>query len=285
MWTVDSPVYFTLPFRLLDGSGDPVTTLVTGDFTIDLSDPAGVDREALVTLAHQAGAPGLYGGTFAPDAAGIWRLSIRHDDYGLEATQQFEVEVGGSAGYTGGTLTDIASVRVYLGGLSTTYTDGEIQAAIDWACAMVETYCNRTFASTTYTEQTYNGHAQDVLYLNQYPVTDVAEVLIDDEEVDADDYTVETEGIYYEDGWPKGRRNISVTYTAGYTTMPADLHMAVTRLAADILVSIGTDGTMLSEKIGDYSYTKASATTENGSKQGILAPYASSIAKYRRMVL
>lgn len=281
MWTVDQPVYFTLPFRLLDGSGDPVTTLVTGDFTIDLSDPAGVDREALVTLAHQAGAPGLYGGTFAPDAAGIWRLSIRHDDYGLEATQQFEVGVGG-ASYTGGTLTDVTAVRLYMGARSLVYTDDQVQAALDAACAMVETYCNRIFAADDYTH-TLDGRGTDMLWLPQYPINDVTTLTIDDEEIDAADYTVEDQSIYYEDGFTLGRRNVVVEYNAGYTTMPADLHHAVTALTADLLGTSGRDTTLQSERLGDYQYTTAGGAANPAA--GLLSPYAPVLAKYRRMVL
>jgi hypothetical protein len=281
MWTVDSPVYFTLPSRILDGSGDPVTTLVTGDFAIDLSDPAGVDREALVTLAHQAGAPGLYGGTFTPDAAGIWRLSIRHDDYGLEATQQFEVGVGG-AGYTGGTLTDVTAVRLYMGARSLVYTDDQVQAALDAACAMVETYCNRIFAADDYTH-TLDGRGTDMLWLPQYPINDVTTLTIDDEEIDAADYTVEDQSIYYEDGFTKGRRNVVVEYNAGYATIPADLHHAVTALTADLLGTSGRDTTLQSERLGDYQYTTAGGAANPAA--GLLSPYASVLAKYRRMVL
>ena len=281
MWIADSPIYFTLPNRLLDGSGDPVTTLVTGDFAIDLSDPAGVDREALVTLAHQAGAPGLYGGTFTPDAAGIWRLSIRHDDYGLEATQQFEVGVGG-AGYTGGTLTDVTAVRLYMGARSLVYTDDQVQAALDAACAMVETYCNRTFAADDYTH-TLDGRGTDMLWLPQYPINDVTTLTIDDEEIDAADYTVEDQSIYYEDGFTLGRRNVVVEYNAGYTTMPADLHHAVTALTADLLGTSGRDTTLQSERLGDYQYTTAGGAANPAA--GLLSPYAPVLAKYRRMVL
>ena len=280
MWIKNLPVYFTLPGRIIDGTGATVTTLVKADFDIELGDPSGVDRVALVTIEHQDAVPGLYGGAFTPDDDGIWRLSVRYDLGGVEATQQFEVS--GATAYTGGTLTDIASVRVFLGALSLNYTDAEIQAAIDWASAAVETYCNRTFPSAAYTE-TYDGTGTDMLYLNQYPITAVASVTLDDETVASADYTRETTGIYYEDGWTKGRRNVSITYTAGYVTIPADLHMVVTRLSSDLIGMVGQSGTIQSEKIGDYSYTLSATATGQDS---VLSPgYRAALAKYRRMVL
>jgi hypothetical protein len=280
MWIKNHPVYFTLPGRIIGGDGNPVTTLVKADFDIELGDPSDTDRVALVTIEHQDAVPGLYGGTFTPDDDGIWRLSIRADAYGVEATQQFEVS--GAASYTGGTLTDIASVRVFLGSLSLNYTDAEIQAAIDWACATVETYCNRTFTAADYTE-TYDGNGQDVLYLRQYPINSVTSITLDDDTLDSDDYTVEDTGIYYEDGWTKDRRNIVVVYNAGYSTIPADLHMVATRLAADLVNMTGQSGTIQSEKIGDYSYTLSAAAT--GQDNALNAGYRAALAKYRRIVL
>jgi hypothetical protein len=277
MWIKNHPVYFTLPGRIIGGDGNPVTTLVLADFDIELGDPSDTDRVALVTIEHQDAVPGLYGGTFTPDDDGIWRLSIRADAYGVEATQQFEVS--GAASYTGGTLTDITSVRLFLGSLSLNYTDAEIQAAIDWACATVETYCNRTFTAADYTE-TYDGNGQDVLYLRQYPINSVTSITLDDDTLDSDDYTVETTGVYYEDGWTKSRRNIVVVYNAGYSTIPADLHMICTRLSADLLCMTGQDANMQSEKIGDYSYTRTT-----GQDNALNASYRAALAKYRRMIL
>lgn len=283
MWVKNQPVYFTLPYRILDPSDGttPITTLVTADFDIQLGDPSSVDRVALVSIAHQTAVPGLYGGSFTPDDDGIWRLAIQNTTYGVDASQQFEVSA--SSAYTGGTLTDIASVRVYLGSLSLLYTDAEIQAALDWACAAVETYCNRTFADATYTAETYDGNGCDVLYLKQYPINSVTSITLDDETVDAADYTVEDTGIYYEDGWTAGRRNIAVTYNAGYTTIPADLHMVCTRLSADVLQGVGQSATIESERIGDYQYKLNARAT--GQESLISAGYAALLAKYRRMVL
>ncbi len=280
MWLKNQPVYFTLPARILDGAGLPVINLVKADFDIELGDPSAVDRVALVTIAHQAAVPGLYGGSFTPDDDGIWRLSIRYDAAGVEATQQFEVS--GAESYTGGTLTDIASVRSYLGSLSLNYTDAQVQMAIDWACSAIETYCNRTLTDAAYTE-TYDGNGCDVLYLKQYPINSVTSVTLDDDLIDAADYTVETSGIYYEDGFTKDRRNVVVVYNAGYVVIPADLHMAATRLSADILGGVGQAGNIQSEKIADYSYTLSASAT--GQDAIINKGYASILAKYRRMVL
>lgn len=48
--------------------------------------------------------------------------------------------------------------------------------------------------------------------------------------------------------------NIKVTYTAGYSTIPADLQYAVAYLTAYMKRNIGTGAAINAERIGDYSY-------------------------------
>lgn len=75
------------------------------------------------------------------------------------------------------------------------------------------------------------------------------------------DFTVyEDRGeIYYGDGFPKGHENIIVDYTAGYADgeIPQGLRLAALRLIAYVYKNSTSDPSMMSERIGDYSYTKA----------------------------
>lgn len=59
--------------------------------------------------------------------------------------------------------------------------------------------------------------------------------------------------------WPAGSGNVKVTFTAGYTSVPADLTMAVNDITI-LLYNNRTRGgqQMQSESLGDYSYSLAS---------------------------
>jgi hypothetical protein len=71
--------------------------------------------------------------------------------------------------------------------------------------------------------------------------------------------------------WTKGKRNYIAVYSAGYGTagsatsadLPADLRMIVWRLVAHAFYNRTQNTGMKSEKLGDYSYTRGSATDVN----------------------
>lgn len=60
------------------------------------------------------------------------------------------------------------------------------------------------------------------------------ELWINDDEVDEDDYEVNTDHIYYNSGFSEGHKNIRMTYYAGYITMPEDLKLAVKIICKNI---------------------------------------------------
>ena len=64
--------------------------------------------------------------------------------------------------------------------------------------------------------------------------TDYAYLEIPDEPEDDFDIDTESGKIYLPGGFPKGQKNIRVEYTAGYSTMPEDLKMAVKILVKNI---------------------------------------------------
>jgi hypothetical protein len=98
-----------------------------------------------------------------------------------------------------------------------------------------ENYCQRTFALTTHTE-TYNGAGAEFLYTNNYPITSVSG-LYDDESwgwgsdtaFAANDYKISNDkksirlydSIFFDE-----EENVKIIYTAGYSTIPADLETA-----------------------------------------------------------
>lgn len=93
--------------------------------------------------------------------------------------------------------------------------------------------------STSRTEY-FDGDNSDTLHVKAYPITAVTSIYVDADrdygastEIDSDDYTYYgPEGTIKTDGalFTGGHKSIKLTYTGGYTTVPADLQHAVKEL-------------------------------------------------------
>lgn len=149
------------------------------------------------------------------------------------------------------TLCQIADVKTYLG-ITNATEDANLTALIAAASAWIENYCNRVFSQATYTE-TRNGNNARGIYLYQSPITAVSSVTVDGVSIPAaassrnfgfvfDDETVYIQpGIFIApivvsgpfglpDRFERGVQNVTVTYTAGYAVIPADLVQACVEL-------------------------------------------------------
>jgi hypothetical protein len=166
----------------------------------------------------------------------------------------------------------------------------EQQALVSDASAVVEDWCRRIFAQQTYTE-TYDGEGLPRIWLRQRPVLAVAAVLVNGDALDntylsAWMFNGDTGMLIRGNGldddrfpawFPRGSRNIQVTYSAGYLTVPRPVQRA-TILAVRYLYEMGRRTWFaLSETIGDYSYTQAALPTMTYALPpaitGLLAPY------------
>lgn len=146
---------------------------------------------------------------------------------------------------------------------------------INSATDELERECDRQLASRLVTNEYQDGRGQNIILLRQFPVTAISELRIDGKSeftdastlIPATDYalTDDAQSVVFKRGYfPKGYRNIRVTYTAGYTTIPADLMNATLwlvhwyhhiRNAADIgRVSKSKEGETVSwsQKAPDY---------------------------------
>lgn len=121
------------------------------------------------------------------------------------------------------------------GSAEATQVDSMIDSASKLALAVS---LRTTLVSTSLTEY-YDGDGSNLLHLRSWPITTVSSIYVDDSTprdwatedlIDSDYYLVyETEGKVILDGYyfTAGNRNVKVTYTAGYSTVPYDLQQAV----------------------------------------------------------
>lgn len=175
-------------------------------------------------------------------------------------------------------------------GISATTWDAQLAILIPAVQAMIERYCNRIFESATYTEYK-DGDRSDTLVLKNGPVTAITSVKLVDPSgsvtvlstYDPSAYAFETltnklvlnnsydarwiaddRGSTWADtrmgkypNWPYGFQNIQVIYTGGYTSIPADLQLAMYEYL-DIALAAATqnfgENAYESERLGLYQY-------------------------------
>lgn len=140
-------------------------------------------------------------------------------------------------------LTTLANVKQWLN-VQNTNDDALLQRLITAISTAIQSYLNRTIASTQYTEA-YSGSGSDTLAIANYPIQSVQSLVIAKATIAASadgflpGYIFDDRFLYligqsfYQGGlapgvfpkWPP--KGVQITYTAGYATTPADLEQAV----------------------------------------------------------
>ena len=132
--------------------------------------------------------------------------------------------------------------------------DRQYTACIEMASEQLREFCRRSFGVGTYVEQV-DGDASTLMALSNTPVVAVQALAINGVTVDPAEAKVYEDYIRFESGgdydarlrssgrvFPIGLRNIVVTYTAGYPTIPGDLVMACAQQAIYIFNTFGKQG-------------------------------------------
>jgi len=110
---------------------------------------------------------------------------------------------------------------------------------IEQASDIVDTHCGRDFTLHEDVAERLDGTGRRRLRLRGWPVVSVASVVVGGVSLTEDlEYEVDAAGILERvDGatWPVGRRNVSVTYSYGYTAAPGAIAGVVEDLVAGAL--------------------------------------------------
>ncbi len=140
-------------------------------------------------------------------------------------------------------LCSLSDVKESLGiASSDTSSDNLIIRKINAATDMIETFTGRRFKLTMYTNVEYDASGINQIVLKQRPVTSLAAFGIRDSNLNEDDWEEIDSELYFVDTgagvldlnfrssgeWNRYR----VSYTAGYSVVPADLVEACATLAA-----------------------------------------------------
>lgn len=129
-------------------------------------------------------------------------------------------------------LTDVDAVKKYLQiDPSDTSLDDQLESLINACSTAIENYCRQSFGQREYTDE-YDGTGTNSLFLANTNISSIIEVSIDGEIVDPSEYKLRKSGILVrlKNVWPIGILNVSVTYSAGFDQVPADLELACKHL-------------------------------------------------------
>lgn len=137
-------------------------------------------------------------------------------------------------------LTNIENVKKWVKVADTVTTDNELlERLVTAASAFFISTVNRDNLDSVkpYTEKR-SGHGGDTLVLRNYPVVDITSLTINGRVIPAspdgiqsgyvfDDRVIELIGFKFD----KGKKNVVISYDAGFNDVPADVEQAVTELA------------------------------------------------------
>jgi len=161
----------------------------------------------------------------------------------------------------------LADLKAFLGISGSDY-DHQLEPIVDGINASIPRYTGRNLLSDDYVERQDGREFLREIYLREYPVTAVSKVEYKCgtswTEVDDSEYTLasseESESnvglVFLEcDTLPEGYKNVRVSYTAGYSTIPDDLTLAALQVCQQAYRDIKAGKRIQSENLGDYSYT------------------------------
>lgn len=183
------------------------------------------------------------------------------------------------------TLLTRAELLTYCPGLSTV-ANATLDAYIDSASRMAENYCHREFASKSVTERHAYSFSPNVI-LRRTPVTAISNVTLYQRSTPSANIGTVTND--YPSNMAEGSTNISIgytvkpnsglmsvdpysfrvsseqiqaqyfyeiNYTGGYANIPTPVKIAIAKIVDHMASQWGVNSGIVSEKIGDYSYTK-----------------------------
>jgi len=172
---------------------------------------------------------------------------------------------------------------------------------ISSASVQIQNWLNRSLVSQDITEK-LDGEGDETLFLPSYPITNIKQVDFVDRDGtinsvmpsgadftkyfligDGGEITFITDNPGGYSFFLEGFKNISIIYTAGYSTIPEDIQEATAEQVAFLNEQGSASASVKSEKLGDYSKTFFDPTTTSSNVMSNTAFQI--LSKYRRIVI
>ena len=177
-------------------------------------------------------------------------------------------------------LVSLSDVKEYLGITSNDYDD-MLTSISNGVTEYFEGYCHRSFSAVSTHIQWWSiaDDVTDTVRCEYTPIVSFIELSDDGDEVDEDDYYVDTESglVRLKDGtyFTKGVSTVCASYTHGYSSVPADVELAAKVAIAALFYRRRSHG-MVSARLGDFAY-KVSGESVPPEVRSILSRYRSPI--------
>ena len=160
----------------------------------------------------------------------------------------------------------------------------------------INNFCDRVFIIATYTSEVYDGHGVRELYLKNYPLSDLDNLVVKSWDTYNDQVSstlvVNSDYLIYSDlgmifnrwGFIRGRKNYQITYKAGYALadVPADLKQTCAQICQYIDNHKSNPGAK-SEAIGKYSITYGNGSSGSAASMVIPESLLDMLQPYRRI--
>lgn len=186
-----------------------------------------------------------------------------------------------------GDLVDSAAALSWLGSADPANI---VPLCISAVSASIQKWIGYQIALSNYTK-TFNGRGGARLLLPDRPVMAVTAVTVDGVTIPASTgptapgFVSDDLGVFlrcYE--FTRGVQNVVVSYSAGYTTVPADIQAACLAWLAQVFSNAGENPAISAYRAGDTEIDYGAATTEIGNMTALIPPQvASAILPYRRV--
>ena len=236
-------------------TGDTVTIAIlrlSDEYTWNFSTTAMTAAATTGTMTFISGI--LWKQSFTPPTEDSYICTITNSTLGVSFVQVLKAQGNASpAGTTGNELTTLANVKAYFVLGTDTGNDTLISTLIVNVTKEVQNYTRRKLVDDDYVEY-YNGHGDNYLETNEYPINSIASIYDDIDRaygastlISSADYifiagtkNAEIGKIIYDGSvFDKGDQNIKISYNAGYATIPSDLeHAAICLVGAYLFESM-----------------------------------------------
>lgn len=134
-------------------------------------------------------------------------------------------------------LAPLADLKTYLG-IDNTDSDAELTRMLEVQSGFAEQYMGRSIVRASFTERR-NGNCSDVLFVRNAPISAISLLTINGATIAASDgtssgYIFEAESVFLLGGqrFTRGTKNVVITYTGGYQTVPPEIAHSVVEMAA-----------------------------------------------------
>ncbi|TXH41835.1 MAG: hypothetical protein E6Q97_36730 [Desulfurellales bacterium] len=183
-----------------------------------------------------------------------------------------------------GDLTTVPKVRQFFG-IQNNDDDARIGSLITACSKAITQYLSRNLLAQEYTAERYDGNDSDILMLKAFPVVSVSLVTINGVTQSASSDGLLQAGYYPADTYiflvggarfPRGRNNVIVTYTAGYSTVPEDVVEACIEMVGDRY--------KLPSRLGERSKALQQGGSVSYDMENMSARVKGLLSPYRRML-